>query len=190
VHVAMTVISIRCVLGVSGSAIKGVRLFQLPLSPPDGDAGTADVLLASVGYDQRLSVWSVSNTTTSPETEDEAESMSDDGVISIPCHLEIYSNSKRKYDENESSAALLAEEMDEEGDGQCTEATTVPVHFTREHIQISSNHASEQGSSPLTWLGGSVVNIGDVNGIALLTNGGVEMIGVVGEGIQVFQRNQ
>jgi len=118
-------------------------------------------------------------------------------------------NIKRKFDEEESAAVPSPPAPDEEerkeGDMLFTEAA-VPVHFTREDIHISNLASQQQGgqrqgqrqtgeavgggsSSPLEWLGGSVVNIGDVNGIALLaSHSGVEMIAVVGEGIQVFRR--
>jgi hypothetical protein len=205
VQISLSVLSIQCVLGASGSAIKGVRLLHTE----------GEVWLASVGYDQRLSVWSVTPAAScDPDTKQEATSGGDDAFsTSIPCcQIQIYNNnnnnmnSKRKFDEQESSvvspppAPALAPVVTvaTEKEKEVGSSTAVaPIHFTREDIQIcppspGREQEGEEGlvdmsPSPLKWLGGSVVNIGDVNGIALLSNSdGVEMIGVVGEGIQVF----
>lgn len=231
-RITVEVLSLQCVRGVSGSAIKGVRLFYSPklstplLSPTSRSitaAGAAsvknknkegekeEILLASVGYDQRLSVWRVA-TATGGRGKEEA-------TPSIPCHIQVYRSyqnfnsncnsnsnsssltSKRKFSKEENSA--LSPSKEEEL--SCSNVAA-PAHFTREHVQvctqgvfrteIGNGGESDVIASPLEWLGASVVNIGDVNGIALLSdcnsNGNVGigegvMIAVVGEGVQVFQ---
>ena len=236
VAISLAVLSIRCVLDASGSAIKGVRLFQ-PGAAPYGTAGEEgeDLLLASVGYDQRLSVWRVVPDVTETDVDMAAVVAKDGWNPSVPCHIQVYTshdntnNSKRKFNEEEKSvieppSVLLS-----------TQEECIPVHFNREHIQIctrlspkaankgrqesvdtspSNGVTGREWSCPLEWLRGSVANVGDVNGIALLSNskschadtnananananersgggngGGAEMIAVVGEGFEVFQRS-
>jgi hypothetical protein len=183
VQISTEVSSIQCVLGASGSAIKGVRIF------PSSDGA---VLLASVGYDQRLSLWNLSDCDGSEE--EKAKGDATEGTF--PRVIQVYSSNsvrvKRKYDEESGGSDCVLQGLDEDV-LLSTEVAAPPVHFSREHIHIfpPAKGSSDQGatSRPLTWLAGSVVNIGDVNGIALMTGSdSAEMIAVVGEGVQVFQR--
>ena len=133
--------SIQCIEGASGSAIKGVRLCQ----PPNTDS----FWLATVGYDQRLSLWTVSKTETSKTKADQFST--------------IYFSNDTERDPG------------------------TPAYYSYEDIQKTTTKDSE--NCPLSWDGGAMVNIGDVNGMAVLSVENVEIISIVGEGLQILQKH-
>ena len=186
-QILVNVISIQRILGASGSAIKGVRLF-----PSLSEGGS--LLLASVGYDQRLSIWKLSD-----DNEDIVDPIVPLKDVSIPCQVQVSTNAnalsiKRKLCNDENIADIHvppSTSMDVEDEGAEFPIAS-PIRFTSDHISIFSQPIKEStyefSYGPLHWLGGSIVNVGDVNGMAVLqTDKGDNLLAVVGEGFQVFR---
>jgi hypothetical protein len=119
------------VLGASGSAIKGIGCFSL------GAEAAQKFGVASVGYDQRLSLWTYSD---SPAAAAAAA---------------VVSSAVETYDLSVGPSPPLA----------CTTA-----------------------ACPLRWTAANIVNIGDVNSMALsVADTESVCLAVIGEGFQILE---
>jgi hypothetical protein len=123
------------VLGASGSAIKGIGCFSL------GAEAAQKFGVASVGYDQRLSLWTYSD---SPAA-----------AAAAAAAAAVVSSAVETYDLSVGPSPPLA----------CTTA-----------------------ACPLRWTAANIVNIGDVNSMALsVADTESVCLAVIGEGFQILE---